>query len=141
LFKQSDVNQWFKGFDKAFSNLDRSIDTAGDNLEKHLKQRTDSLTPTLSRALINSRRFEQSLTEDSFELVLSYNSDGSAPYAIEQHEGAPNRSNPYYRHDYPHNPAEAQTFTGQVPLRYLAIPLIQEREEWWKKVFSKIGWK
>lgn len=134
MFKSGDVDKWFGQFDKAFSNLDRSIDTAGENLEKHLKQRTDSLTPTLSRALINSRKFEQYLDEDSFELVLTYNSDGSAPYAIEQHEMP-------YSHDYQHNPAEAQTYTGGTPLRYLKKPLVDEREEWWKKIFSKVGWK
>jgi hypothetical protein len=133
LFKQSDVNQWFKGFDKAFSNLDRSIDTAGDNLEKHLEQRTNSTTPTDTYTLLNSRRFHQELDSDSFELVITYNEDGSAPYAITEHEDP-------YHHDFTHNSSEVRSRHMQ-PALYLYIPLIKEREDWWKKVFSKVRWK
>ncbi len=133
MFKQSDVDKWFKDFDKAFSNLDRSIDTAGDNLEKHLKQRTDSTTPTDTHTLINSRRFYQELDSDSFELVITYNDDGSAPYAITEHEDP-------YRHDFIPNSPEVRSRHNQPPL-YVYIPPVKEREDWWKKVFSKVGWK
>ena len=134
MFKQGDVDKWFKGFDKAFSNLDRSIDTAGENVEKHLKQRTNETTPTDTRALLRSRRFYQSLDESSFELVITYNEDGSAPYAIKQHELG------IYNHDYEHNSTEVRSRSYQ-PLLYLYIPLVQEREDWWKKIFSRIRWK
>lgn len=134
MFNKGDIDKWFSKFDSAFDGLHDSIDKAGDNFEKHIEEMTSDLTPTLTRALINSRKIEQYLSEDDLEIVITYNEDGSAPYAIEQHEMP-------YSHDYEHNPPEVRKYTGGEPLLYLYKPLIEEREKLWKKVFSKVGWK
>ena len=133
MFKQGDVDKWLSGFNKGFNNLENSIDVAGDDTEEHLTKRTTELTPTDTRALINSRRAYQELTETSWSLYISYNEDGNLDYAITEHEDP-------YGHDYQHNPPQVRALSGQ-PLLYLYTPLIQERNEWWKQIFSKVGWK
>lgn len=133
MFKQGDVDKWMAQFTKAFQNLDNSIDVAGDDTEEHLTKRTTELTPTDTRALINSRRAYQELTETSWSLYISYNEDGNLDYAITEHEDP-------YGHDYQHNPPQVRALSGQ-PLLYLYTPLIQERNEWWKQIFSKVSWK
>ena len=133
MFKQADVDKWMAQFTKAISNLESSVDKAGDVLEDHLVRRTTDLTPTDTRALINSRRVHQELTETSWSLHISYNEDGTLDYAITEHQDP-------YGHDYQHNPPQVRALSGQ-PLLYLYTPLIQERNEWWKQIFSKVGWK
>ena len=133
MFKQADVDKWMAQFTKAMNNLESSVDKAGDVLEDHLVRRTTDLTPTDTRALINSRRVHQELTETSWSLHISYNEDGTLDYAITEHEDP-------YGHDYQHNPPQVRALSGQ-PLLYLYTPLIQERNEWWKQIFSKVSWK
>lgn len=130
MFKQGDVDKWFKGFDTAFSNLASSIDTAGENVEKHLIEQTNRFTPTDTMTMRNTRRVHQGLDEDSLLIEITFNENGQAPYAIEQHE------TPYYDHSqdkHPNNPPEAQ-------YKYLERPLVDEWRLWFDKL-KGISWK
>lgn len=130
MFKESDVSKWFEAFDKAFKRLDKSIDKAGDEIEKHLIEQTDRFTPTDTKAMRNTRKTRQGLDENSLEIEITFNENGGAPYAIEQHETA------HYDHSqerHPNNPPEAQ-------FKYLERPLVDEWKMWFEKL-NKVGWK
>lgn len=129
MFKQGDVDKWMAQFTKAFQNLDNSIDSAGDAIEQHLIEQTNRFTPTDTKNMRNTRRVRQGLDEDSMLIEITFNENGQAPYAIEQHE------NPNYDHqtNKPNNPPEAQ-------YKYLERPLVDEWKMWFEKL-NRVGWK
>lgn len=129
MFKNLD--EWTSKLTDAVSGLEDKLDSAADGIEEHLIKETDRFTPTDTRNMINSRRVDQDLGEDSLEITVSYNENGNAPYAIEQHE------NPYYDHGqdrHPNNPPEAQ-------YKFLERPLVFERETWIKILKDGVKWK
>ena len=130
MFKSNDISNWFKQFDKAFSNFDNSVDKSGDEIEEHLIKETNRFTPTDTKNMRNTRNVTQGLDEDELLIEITFNENGQAPYAIEQHE------NPYYDHStdkHPNNPPEAQ-------YKYLERPLVDEWKNWFE-LLRRVGWK
>lgn len=128
----------FKGYEKFIKDLEKAVETYKDSAESAcevaedvLIERTNQTTPTLSNDLINSRKFTIEHKKNFSRLTVEYK---GVDYAIEQHE-AP------YNHDYSHNPSEVRTFRGGTPLRYLARPLIDERDVLWKRIAERIDFK
>lgn len=128
----------FKGYKKFVKEIEKAVtnykDSAGDACkvaEDVLIERTNQSTPSLSNDLINSRKFILDVNKNYTSLTVEYK---GVPYAIEQHE-AP------YNHDYSHNPAEVRAFRGGTPLRYLARPLIDERDVLWKRIAERLDFK
>lgn len=125
-----EYKKWLKDLTDSVERYRDSAEAAVVAAEDVLIERTDQSTATLTGDLLDSRKTEIKKTRDGVQLEISF----ETPYAIEQHE-AP------YNHDLRHNSSEVRGFTGGVPLRYLARPLIDERDVLWKRIYDKVGFK
>lgn len=125
-----EYKKWLKDLTDSVERYRDSAEAAVEAAEDVLIERTDQSTATLTGDLLDSRKTEITKTKNAVKLNISFDT----PYAIEQHE-AP------YNHDLRHNSSEVRGFTGGTPLRYLARPLIDERDVLWQRIYDKVGFK
>ena len=101
-FSFSNRDEWMKALTNAVEGAEQSVVDAAEEVNTLVVLKTIEYTPTKSGRLASSRRAYIERDRDQISAIVSYNEDGSAPYAIEQHETAE------YSHDKPWNPQNAQ---------------------------------
>jgi len=102
--KFSNREEWVKNLKDATRRVEKSAEDALDEANTLVVLQSIEYTPTFSGRLAASRRAYIEKERDELTAIVSYNEDGSAPYAIEQHE----TPDPPYSHDHPWNPQNAQ---------------------------------
>ena len=101
-FSFSNRDEWMKALTDGVKGLDQTVETTLEEANTRIVLKTIEYTPTKSGRLAASRRAYIERGTGVIEALVTYNEDGSAPYAREQHD------TPEYDHKKPWNPQNAQ---------------------------------
>lgn len=116
------LKSWKRNIKSKLNGLETEAFSGVNDAVFFLFKETSRFTPKKSGNLASSRKTNVEKRGGFIEGSLSYNENGGASYAIEQHE------NPNYSHDKPWNPPEAS-------YKFLEKPLLNNQ----KDIFSIIA--